>query len=537
MFSQACRSQSDYFGKVEPPEENVFRFSNGAEPEYIDPGLMTGQLENRVAELIFEGLTTNDPKLYQPRPGVAERWELSPDLLTYTFYLRRNAQWSDGHPVTAHDFVYSWTRVLDPKTAARYASQLYPILNAEEFNQGRIKDPLQLGVRALDDYALEVRLQQPTPYFLFLTSFMTLFPVPRWVVEEQGVRCTEPDHIVGNGAFVLAEHRTHDRMEFVRNPHYWNARSVHLDRVIVYAIDDNYTSANLYESGRVDWLPATFPAEYVPYMKERFKDFYSYPFLGVYYYLINTTKPPLNNPLVRRALNLAVDRKAITDELLRGGQIPGAHFVPLGFPNYQSPPGPEYDPAEAARLLAQAGFPNANGFPDIEILFNTSESHRKIAEAIQQMWAKNLNIRVALHNEEWASYLKSRNDLEYDVARAGWIGDYPDVSTFTELLQGNNGNNNTGWKNPEYDNLLGLARQESDPARRMDLFKRSEAILLNDLPVIPIYTYASNNLINPYVRGIYATPTDDHPLTEVCIDRRWRERAANPEDAEDGTCD
>jgi ABC-type oligopeptide transport system substrate-binding subunit len=426
--------------------------------------------------------------------------------------------------------VYSWRRVLDPKTASRYASHLYHIVNGQEFNEGKISDASQIAVRALDDYTLEVELRQPVPYFLYLTSFYTYFPVPKHVVEPHGNRWTELEHIVGNGPFLLAEHRLRDRFELVRNPKYWNAERIRLDRIIAYSVDDAQTVANMYKAGMVDWAPSGyFPPEYVPYMKDRFRDLKTLPFLAVYYYSINTTRPPLDNPLVRRALSLALDRRALTDELLRGGQIPGPHFVPIGFPDYQSPPGPDYNPQEAARLLAQAGYPNGAGFPQIEILFNTLEMHRKVAEAIQQMWGRTLNIQVTLRNEEWASYLKSTNNLEYDVARAGWIADYPDPSTFTDLLESTNGNNRTGWKNAAYDKFLSLARQERDPLERMKLLQRSEAILLDELPVLPIYTYASNNLIKPYVRGFVPSPTEEFPLDEFWIDHDWRER---PEPAE-----
>ncbi|HWP84485.1 MAG TPA: peptide ABC transporter substrate-binding protein, partial [Terriglobia bacterium] len=222
------------------------------------------------------------------------------------------------------------------------------------------------------------------------------------------------------------------------------------------------------------------------------------------------------------ALNKAVDRRAITDQLLKRGEIPGAHFVPVGFPQYQSPPGPEYDPQEAARLLAEAGYPNGQGFPPVEILFNTLESHRKIAEAIQQMWARTLNIRVTLHNEEWASYLKSTNRLDFDVARRGWVADYPDPSTFIDLMESTNGNNNTGWKNAEYDRLASQAREERNAARRMELMRRAEQILLREAPVIPIYSYSSNNLIKPYVRGFLPSPTEEYPLHKLWIDYAWR---------------
>ncbi|MBI3895188.1 MAG: peptide ABC transporter substrate-binding protein, partial [Acidobacteria bacterium] len=220
----------------------------------------------------------------------------------------------------------------------------------------------------------------------------------------------------------------------------------------------------------------------------------------------------------------AVDRRAITDELLRGGQIPGANFVPADFPGYQSPASTEYDPEKAARLLAQAGYPNGEGFPSLEILFNTLESHRKIAEAIQQMWAKNLNIRVSLRNEEWASYLKSLTNLDYDIARQGWIADYPDPTTFTDLLESTNGNNHTGWKNPEYDRLLAMARQEADPTRRMGLLQRAEATLIEQSPILPLYTYASNWLLKPYVRGFHPNSLDHYPLNEVWVDNRREAR-------------
>ena len=534
LSTMACRPEGEYFGAVDPPPDNVFRFNNGAEPEYIDSGLATGQPDDRVIRILFEGLTQTDQVTLRPKPGVAESWEISPDHLTYTFHLRKNGFWSDGRPVTAEDFVYSWRRVLDPKTAARYASHLYHLLNGQEFNEGKIQDPTLVGVRALDEYTLEVRLREPVPYFLFLTSFYTLYPVPRQAIEKYGPEWTQPGKIVSNGPFLLVEHRSHDKFVFLRNPNYWNASEVRLSKVIAYAVDDNYTSANLYKSGVIDWVPSNyFPTEYIPYMRARFRDVRTLPFLSIYYYLINTTRPPLDNPLVRRALNLAVDRRAITDELLRGGQLPGAHYVPLGFPDYHSPPGPEFDPQEAARLLAQAGYPNGAGFPPMEIVFNTLENHRKIAEAVQQMWTKYLNIRVTLHNEEWATYLKDMNQLNFDIMRRGWVADYPDPSTFIELMESTNGNNNTGWKNAEYDRLMTLERNEIDPARRMEIMQQAEEILLRELPVIPIYTYASNNLIKPYVRGFRPSPTEQFPIHELWIDYNWRQHPnAGIEDSE-----
>ena len=524
LCAAGCQRRSEYFGKVDPPPGNVFRFNNEAEPEYVDPGLSSGQPDDRIAQLVFEGLTVTDWKTLQATPGAAESWEISSDHRTYTFHLRKNAVWSDGSPINARDFVYSWTRVLDPKTAAVYASHLYHIVNGKEFNQGIVKDPSKLGLRALDDDTLEVRLREPVPYFLFLTAFHTLMPVPRPVVEKWGMHWTDPSHIVGNGPYLLVEHRTNAKFEFVRNPRYWEKGRVRLERITAYSIDDLSTSANMYEAGMLDWVPSgSFPAEYVPYMRGKIRDLRTLPFLAIYYYTFNVTRPPLNNRLVRRALSMAVDRRAITDDLLRGGQIPGSNFVPAGFPSYHSPPGPEYNPQEAARLLAQAGYPNGQGFPNLEITFNTQESHKRIAETIQQMWAKNLNIHVAVHNQEWATFIKDRRTQNYDIGRDGWIGDYPDPSTFIDLLESTNGNNDPGWKNPDYDRLIAQARQESDPVRRMGIFQRAEKILLDDSPVLSLYTYASNSLLKPYVRGFNPSPMDEYPLDKVWIDYHWRE--------------
>ena len=534
LSATACRQQNDYFGKVEPPAQNEFRYNNGAEPEYLDPALMVADTDWRIAEMLFEGLAGKDPETGQARPAVAERWDVSEDRLVYTFHLRSDAIWTDGRPVTAHDFVYAWIRVLDPKTASRYASPLYLIENAEAFNQGKLTDPSHVGLRALDDHTLEVRLNAPASYFVHVTTNPMFYPAPRWAVEKYGTEWTRPEHIVGNGPFRLVEHRIHDRIVTERNPRYWNARTVRLNRVVAYAIDDYYTSANMYESGRIDWIPSGyFPSEYFPYMRGRFHDYESKPYLSIYYYAFNVTRKPLDNVLVRKALTMAVDRKAITDELLRGGQIPGTNFVALGLPGYQSPPGWEFNPEEGARLLAQAGYPNGQGFPDIELRYNTSDLHKKVAEAIQQMWAKHLNIHIRLHTEEWASFLKTRHNLEHDIARDGWIADYPDPSAFADLMESTNENNDTGWKNAEYDRLLNQSRRETDTSKRYEILEQAEAILLREAPVLPIFTYASNTLIKPYVRGIHSTPQDTHPLAEVCIDRRWRERS----DPAEGTCD
>jgi oligopeptide transport system substrate-binding protein len=526
LVASACQ-RSEYFGNTTPPDDNIFRFNVGPEPEYLDPALSTALYDARVEVLLFEGLTAKDPETLQPRPGMAERWDLSPDGRIYTFHLRRDALWSDATPVTAQDFVYSWTRVLDPKTGSRYAYYLYPVLNAQPFNEGKLKDPAQLGLRAVDDKTLEVRLREPVPYFLYLANHSSYYPVPRWAIERYGDHWTDPGHIVTNGPFLLREHRIHDRIVVDRNPNYWNRQEVRIGRVIAFSVDDGHTATNMYEAGMVDWLPyPSVPPEFLPSIRGRFRDLETFTQFALAYYCFNVTRPPLDNVMVRRALSLAIDRRAITDGQLRGGEVPTGSFVPSGFPGYPQPSAPVYDPKQARDLLAQAGFPDGRGFPSFEIL--TPPDRRATAEAVQQFWATNLNIHVKVHSEEYASFLKRWDHRDYDISSNRWIGDYLDPSTFTDLMESTSGNNNTGWKNAEYDRLLAAARVELDPGKRLEIFERGQEILLREQPVAPIYIMAANELVKPYVKGIYPATWDVLPLNHVWIDHEWQQHKSDP---------
>lgn len=514
---------AEYFGSLSPPTDNVLRFNNGAEPETIDPSIMSGQPDGRVARILFEGLTSADPQTLQPIPGQAYRWDISADGLHYTFHLRPGLTWSDGTPLTARDFVYSWTRVLKPLTASRSASLLYAIENAEAYNQGTLTDSSQVGLAAPDDSTFEVRLAQPTSYFLFLTAYYTYLPVPQRAIERWGLTWTRVEHVVNNGPYRMKAWGQNDRFEFVRNPRYWDAASVKLDGIVAYSVDDLNTSTNLYKAGVIDWNPSGYiPSPFIPYLRH-FADYRTGEFQGTYFYSINTKRKPYDNVHVRRALNLAVDRDAIATDLLKGTRRAWGLIAPSGYAGYEPPPPAKFDPERARRELALAGYPGGKGFPKLSILFNTSEDHRRIAEAIQAMWRRELGIDVELSNQEWGSYLQATTSFQYDVARRSWLGDYLDPNTFLQCLATGDGNNRTGWSNAKYDGLLRAAAREVDPVKRFQLMRDAEAIAIDEAPFIPIYHYKTHELVKPYVRGIYQTALDVHPLTRVWIDRGWRE--------------
>jgi ABC-type oligopeptide transport system substrate-binding subunit len=517
--AQVAATGKAYFGDITPPAENVFRFSNGAEPETIDPGVMSGQPDGRVARMLFEGLTVPDPKTLESLPGQAYRWEMSPDGLTYTFHLRPGLRWSDGTPLTARDFHWSWLRVLKPATASRYATFLYPIAGAEAFHKGETTDSTTVGISAPDDSTFVVRLAQPTSYFVFLTQFYTCLPVPRHVIAKHGERWTRKENLVGNGAFLLDYWRQRERFEFVRNPRYWDAGSVRLDRIVAYSLEDLNTMTNLYKAGVTDWNPSGYlPSQYIPHMRQ-FADYRTGRYQAVYFYSINVTRPPFDNVWVRRALNLAVDREAIARDLLKGSRDPWGNISPSGYPGYEHPPGVAYDPEKARAALARAGYPGGKGFPKVSILFNTSEDHRRIAEAIQAMWRRELDIQVELSNQEWGSYLQATTSLQYDVARRSWIGDYLDPNTFLEMWRTGDGNNRTGWSDPRYDAMLRAAAAELDPEKRFEILARAEAYVIEAAITIPVYHYSTVELLKPYVRGLYQTALDVHPMKYVWIDR------------------
>lgn len=501
--------------------EQIFTFNNGAEPETLDPAIMTGDPEFKVIQQLLEGLTTYDPKDLSPKPGMAEKWDVSADGLTYTFHLR-DAKWTNGDKVTADDFVYSWQRALSPSVAdgapSEYAYQLYYLKGAEDFNSGKITDFSQVGVRAKDPKTLEVTLANPTPFFLYLTSFQTYMPVHKATVEKFGKQWTVAGNMVTNGAFLLKDWKPQQEIDLEKNPDYWDAANVKLTKVKILPLEDNDTALAKYEKGEVDWI-RTLPVDKVDKWKDNAETRIT-PFLTSYFYRFNVTKPPFDKPDVRKAFDMAIDKESIVKNVTKAGQKAAKAFVPPGMPGYKSvdDQGLPYDPEKAKKLLADAGYPDGKGFPKVTLLYNTSETHKAIAEAIQQMWKKNLGVEVELLNQEWKVYLKSEATLDYSIARAGWVGDYPDPKTFLDMFVTDGGNNQTGWSNKQYDDLIAKTQTAKTADERMKLFQDAEKLLVVDeMPIAPIYYYVNVNVVKPYVQGMDFNILDSHYLKYVSI--------------------
>jgi oligopeptide transport system substrate-binding protein len=574
----------EYFGQVTPPDGQVLRYISGSEPESLDPQLGTGQPEARIYAALFEGLTTYHPQTMQPMPGVAERWEVNTDSTEFVFHLRRNARWSNGDPVTAQDFAYSFRRALSPELASRNAYMSYEIQYAQAYNEARVfvRDPANgrwlltsdldeeggttaalrltlpgdaagretafsenralralaegkelvpirgedIGVEAVDDYTFRIRLVQPAPYLTGMLAHQVFMPVHRATVEAHGDAWTRPATIVTNGPFKLEIWEPYNRLVVVRDPMYWDRATVRLERISFYPLEEQTTMMNLYKAGEVDavhnhvvpvsWLDVISPM----------RDYMNAPENGVGYYKFNTTRPPMDDVRVRKAFNAAVDKQALAE--YRRVTKPLTAFTPEGiYPGYPQPSGDPFDPLRARQLLVDAGYHDAAGnydpstFPiqEVELLYNTSESNRQIAEFVQAQWRQHLGLTVPLRNMEWMTYLDAVHRVDYKgIARAGWIGDYMDPYTFLSLFATPGGNNGTGWWDPKYVQMLNDANRELDPARRYANLAEAEAYMLDVQPVLPLDTPATNWMKKPYVKGMYPNAGTIHPWKFVYIE-------------------
>jgi ABC-type oligopeptide transport system substrate-binding subunit len=622
VISAACSASAKnepYFGKVQPPEGQVLRYITGAEPQTLDPQYMTGQPESRIAAAIFDGLVEYTEENMKPRPSLATNWDVNADGTIWTFHLRNDAKWTDGAPLNANDFVYSWRRAVAPEFAAPYASLMYVVKFAEPYNNNSafVRDPqtgkyategdleragtngpiaftgaepdrfdkpvsntpatataapsvsaqakekylfvpadaeergkltggdpekkkpakpelarfLQgkefvtvskehVGVRALDDYTFQVTLEAPTAYFVKLLYHQFFRAVPRQAIEKWGdQQWVKPGRIVTSGAFKVEEWQPYEKIVVVRNPMFWDNANTKLDKIIFPATEQLTTAMNLYKSGEIDCTQSNeVPPPWRNQMKETKKDYKFGPYLQIEFLAINTKIPPLNDPRVRRALNMAINRQIIADQA--PGRMPLTAFTPQ-MEGYQNAEGDSYNPEMARKLLAEAGYPNGKGFPEIEQLYNTAESNKQTMELVQAMLKKELNLKVELTNVEWRVYLEKTRSTKMEfkgLARRGWIGDYVDPNTFLDLMTTVSANNGTGWADKKYDELLLAANAETNNEKRMEMLRQAEAYMLKQQPIIPLFVGPSSFMCKPYVKNLVPNLLDQHDWRGVYID-------------------
>ncbi len=505
----------------EPPANLVI--INGNEPESLDPAIVTGISEMRITKALFEGLLRLDPKTAQSVPGLAERWKVSSDGKVYTFHLRTNAAWSTGQPITAEDVVYSWMRALSPATAGDYAGQLFYIKNAEDYYNGKIKDPALVGIRALETHRLQVELEHPLAFFLDLCTFPTLAVVPRQAITRGGDRWLSQRPLPTSGPYQLVAWRLNNKVRLRKNPYYWDAANTQSEIIDILPIGSPNVALNLYETGVADivWDKDLVPSELLDVLMKR-PDFHTYDYLGTYFYRFNVTRKPLDDPRVRSAFALATNRERIIRKITMGGEKPAYHFVPDGVANYSSPQEPAFDPEQARQLLAAAGYPGGKGFPPMQYAFYSAASGGaklpgKIAIELQQMWREELGIEVELRQIERKIFYSAQSRLDYDLSASSWIGDYNDPNTFLDMFLSNSGNNRTGWSNSRYDGLIREANLQTDLKRRATLFRQAETLLIaQEVPIVPIYFYAGFNYFDPNkIQGIYQNILDEHPLQVI----------------------
>ncbi|WP_308639197.1 peptide ABC transporter substrate-binding protein [Paenibacillus silvisoli] len=519
-------------GKSGSGSDQTFRMNLTTEPPSLDVAQAQDQVSFTVLNGLFEGLTRMD-KDGNIVPGVAEKWDVSEDGKKFTFHLRDNAKWSNGDPVTAADFENSWKRTLDPKLnpPAPYAYQLYYIKNAQNYNieadnPDHISDPAQVGVKAIDDKTLEVELENPTPYFLNIAAFFTAYPV------HKDAQFAEAKDYISNGPFKMASWKHGDSIELVPNENYWDKDSIKLTSVKFSMVKDPNTELSMYKTGKLDWAGAptgSIPPEQIAKFKEENNaELNIKPIASTYYYNFNNDKKPFNNVKVRKALSMAINRTDIVEKITKAGQVPAFGFVSGGIHGvtgeYRSEvKDSEYfqeNVEEAKKLLAEGlQEEGMTAMPEFSLTFNEG-SHKIIAEAIANMWKENLGITAKLEVQEWKIFLKNRQSLNYDVARAGWGADYNDPMTFIDMFTSKGGNNDIGFKNPEYDALVKEAYSTNDQQKRVDAMAKAEKILIGDnQAIMPIYYYTSAQLIKPYVKNFAVDYSGNIDYSHITIEK------------------
>ena len=603
-------SKEDFFGSTTPPERNILRYVTGDEPESLDPAIGNGQPEARLYMALFEGLVEYDRKTLNPVPALAERWHINNDSSEFTFHLRTNGRWSNGDPIDANDFVYTFRRNLSKETASRNAYLMAYIKNAQAYNQQKVfvRDPKtgdfllakdfdesfppeplggspmdpakseylfdnnestpdpdtafhpgdeksrtrllnantklkaavdgkefvpvkaeDIGVEAADKYTLRISLVQPSPFFLALLAHQVFRAVPRKVVEEFGNKWALAEHIVSCGPFKVKMWKPYDQLVLERDPMYWDAANVKLDELYFYPILDNTTVMNMYKVGELDAMyNHAVPNAWLHLMKYK-KDYMERAEAAIEYLIINTTKPPLNNPKVRKAFNLAIDKVASSE--WRKTVKPLTAFTPEGmFPGYEQPKGATFNASEARKLLGEAGYPvvqnpdgsfNCPTFPvgQVEFIYNTQAANKSVAEWFQAQWKQNLGITVPLRNMEWKTFLEAKEKLDFNgFCRGSWSADYMDPFTFLSLFY-TGGESGTGWQDQKYVKMLDEANRTLDQKERYRLLAKAEEYLIENQPIIPIDSPSVNWMKKPYVKGMYPNPGSLYPWKYVYIER------------------
>ena len=505
-----------------PANKTTLVINNGTEPESLDPGKTSGVPEDNIERQLLEGLVVvgKDGKI---APGVATSWE-NKDFKVWTFKLRDNAKWSNGDPVTAQDFVYSWQRTTDPKTASPYATYLADahVTNAQAIVDGKAK-PDTLGVKAVDPHTLEVTLTEPVPYFVDMLTHSSVLPVHKGTVEKGGEKWTQPGSFVGNGAYTLKEWTVNSKIVLERNKNYWNDAATQINQVEILPIQEETTDVNRFKAGEIDVTANALPTDMFAQLKTDLgAQVHVDPYLCTYYYEFNTKKAPFNDPKVRRALSLALDRDVITEKVMQQGQTPAYAFTPPATNDYKANH-PEWEKwskeqriAEAKKLLNEAGYSDAKPL-DVTLLYNTSENHKKVAVAATALWKQSLGfVNVTLDNKEWKTFLDNRKTGNYQFARAGWCADYNEPSSFLNILKSGNSNNYGKYASADFDAVMAKTLVAGTTnEQRADLYQQAEVQADKDTPVIPIYHYVSPRLIKPYVEGFSKDPLDKFYFKDI----------------------
>ncbi len=493
------------------------------EPAELDPHLATGLAEAKILAALYEGLVTVNPDGGEPLPAGATGWDISADRLTWTFHLRPDAHWSNGDLVTASDYIASWRRILTPTLAADNAPWFYVIAGAEAFHKG-VGDFAEVGLAAPDAHTLVVRLEHPVPYFLSLLTHFAWRPVHLVSIAAQGDPTrrgnawARPEHIVTNGPFTLTTWRPGQQVVVTRNAKYWDAANVHLAAIHFHFFDNRDAEERAFRAGQLHVTDALPFGKVEAYRRDQAALLRQDATLGTYFYRLNTLRAPLSDVRIRRALALAVDRAALVERVLRGGQMIARSFTPPGLAGYTPPTGPGTDFDKARRLLTEAGFPGGAGLPPIELLIDASQNHRAVAEMIQETWRRELGVQLQLVQQDAKSIFAARRTGDFQLVRSDWVGDFADPLTFLGVWTSDSGNNYTGWANPAYDNLLRRAALTAEPAERLSLLREAETLLLAEAPFIALNHTTHLYLAQPSVKGWRPTPLEEVDYRHVRLE-------------------